>query len=97
VRTINKSDLARALRLEGYRQSQAEVAVDRVLDAITVSLACGESVSIRNFGKFEPRTRSAVTRKNPKTGKEIKVPEKTSVGFIPAPALKERLNKNNGR
>lgn len=49
-------------------------------------------MSIRNFGKFEPRLKGAVTRKNPKTGASVEVPEKFSVGFIAAPALKARLN-----
>jgi nucleoid DNA-binding protein len=71
----------------------AEPVLDRILNVIAASLVVGESVSIRNFGKFEPRTHSAVTRKNPRTGEEIHVPVKQSVAFIPAPALKDRLNR----
>jgi nucleoid DNA-binding protein len=95
VIATNRSDLVQALAMDGY--PEPEQAVNRVLDVIGASLACGESVSIRNFGKFEARKRSAVVRKNPKTGVEIKVPEKISVGFIPAPALKQRLNRNNSQ
>lgn len=69
--------------------------LDRILN-VAASVACGEPVSIRKFGKFEPRRRSEVTRRNPKTGIEIHVPSKNSVAFLPAPALKERLNQLNG-
>lgn len=68
-------------------------AVDGVFDMIGMGVACGETVSVRNHGKYEPRTRAAVVRKNPKTGEPVAVPEKHSMGFVPAPALKERLNK----
>lgn len=71
---------------------QAEKTLERVLDVIGTSLACGEPVSIRNFGKFEPRTRSAVTRRNPVSGEEMKVPSRIGVGFVPSPSLKERIN-----
>ncbi len=73
--------------------SEPEAVLNRVLNTIAASLSMGEPVSIRNFGKFEPRTRSAVTRKNPRTGIAIDVPEKLSAAFVPAPALKARLNQ----
>lgn len=88
---MNKSDVVQALALDGF--GQPEAAVNRVFDVIGAALACGEAVTIRNFGKFEPRHRSEVTRKNPKTGDPIYVPEKLSVGFVPAPALKQRINR----
>lgn len=75
--------------------------VDEVLgsffDQIAVALAAGDDVTIRRFGKFEPRKRRAVTRLNPKTKIPIDVPAKTSVGFVPSSNLKQRLNETNGR
>ena len=88
--SLNKSDIVEALAQDGHPRPGA--AVDRMLEVIAKALRLGESVSIRNFGKFEPRFRSAVIRRNPKTGIAINVPEKHSVGFVPAPALKERIN-----
>lgn len=91
----NKSDIVQALTNlagPGGTLSPRE-AVDGAFEMISMSVACGETVSVRNFGKFEPRKRSAVTRKNPKTGVPVEVPEKLSVGFVPAPALKSRLNQ----
>jgi nucleoid DNA-binding protein len=78
--------------MDGY--PEPENAVDRVLDVIGASLACGEPVSIRNFGKFEPRLRSPVIRKNPKTGIPVDVPQRVSIGFVASPALKRRVNRH---
>lgn len=93
---VNKSDVVRALVLSGHAldPAAAEATLDRVLDVISKSLACGEAVSIRNFGKFEPRLRTAVTRKHPVTRREIAVPPTVGVGFVPSAHLKERINSN---
>lgn len=63
-----------------------------LLDATATALSAGDSVNIRRFGKFEPRTRKPVTRQNPATGEDIHVPAKQTVAFIPSPVLKDRLN-----
>jgi integration host factor subunit beta len=93
---MNRSDIVDELVLLGTEPEDARLAVDRVLNAISRSLACGERVTIRNFGKFEPRQRRPVVRKNPVSGQEIPVPEKVSIGFVAAPALKERVNNGRG-
>jgi nucleoid DNA-binding protein len=94
---MNRSDIVDELVLLGSEPDDARLAVDRVLNAISRSLACGERVTIRNFGVFSPRQRKPVVRKNPVTGIEIPVPEKVSIGFVAAPALKERVNRNGSR
>lgn len=91
---MNRSDIVDELVLLGTEPEDARLAVDRVLNAISRSLACGERVTIRNFGKFEPRNRRPVIRKNPVSGEPIDVPEKVSIGFVAAPALKERVNRS---
>ena len=90
---MNKTDLVDELALMGTPRKEAATAVDRVLNAISRSLACGERVTIRDFGKFEPRTRRPVVRKNPQTGVPIHIPERVSIGFVAAPALKKRINR----
>lgn len=77
--------------MDKYPQSDA--VVTKIIEVICLALTCGESVNIRNFGKFEPRTREPVTRKNPRTGTLVDVPRRHSVGFVPAPALRDRMNK----
>lgn len=92
---MNRSDLIWAVaETQKMKQTDVERILDGLLKVIEVSLACGEPVTIARFGKFEPRTRRPVTRRNLNTGEEIKVPEKTTVLFHAAPALKERVNKS---
>jgi nucleoid DNA-binding protein len=82
-------ELAMVYKLD---HKDAKAMVDRVLNSISRSLACGEPVTLRNFGKFETRSRRAGTRRNPMTGDSVEVPEKMTVGFVAAPALKARVN-----
>lgn len=95
---MNRGDVVKAI---SDNIDQPATVVDEVLgsffDVIAHGLADGSAVTIRRFGKFEPRRRRAVTRKNPKTGIEIKVPEKVSVGFVPSGNLKDRLNTKTPR
>lgn len=93
---MNRSDLTRAIaRVDGVDQATAEQILQTLTDTIELSLACGEPVTIRNFGKFEVRTRQPVTRLNPRTGDKIEVPEKQSILFHAAPSLKKRVNKED--
>lgn len=93
---MNRSDLVRAIaKHEGIGLAKAEEILRTVTETIQVSLACGEPVTISNFGRFEVRSRQPVTRLNPKTGDKIEVPERQSVLFHAAPALKKRVNKEN--
>lgn len=63
-----------------------------VFSAIAENLADGTTVLIRGFGRFEPRQRRAVTRRNPKTGEDMKIDERFTVAFLPSTSLKGRLN-----
>lgn len=91
---MNRSDIVRALaQRRGIPHQEAEALLTDLLETVLISLACGESVTIRHFGKFEVRERKAVTRFNPRTGDEINVPAKKSVLFHAAPAMKTRVNK----
>lgn len=92
---MNRSDVTRAVaNLEGIPLATVEQVLGASLDVITLALAAGEPVNLRRFAKLEPRTRPAVTRRNPKTGEEIKVPERQTVAFLPSPSLKDRLNQS---
>jgi nucleoid DNA-binding protein len=92
-RTINKTDIIDALA-QGRPREEARAILDDVVRVITLSLACGEKVSIRNFGKFEPRKHAPVQRRNPVSGDLMDLPEKISVGFVPSRSLKDRLNQD---
>jgi nucleoid DNA-binding protein len=91
---VNRTDIVRMVsNHESLPISLCEQVVGGLFDVLTISLKAGEPVNIRGFGKFEPRTRGPVTRRNPRTGDEINVPEKLSVGFVPSPTLKDEINR----
>lgn len=91
---MNRSDLVRQVaRQTQHSQAQIETLLDLILDEIATLLNSGDgTLTIRNFGRFEIRNRRSLTRRNPKTGEEIKVPAKRAVLFQPATAFKEKIN-----
>ncbi len=75
-------------------QPQIEDLLEIFLALIQKTLASGETVVIKNFGRFEVRDRQPTVRRNPKTGEAIKVPAKRAVLFHPSPALKEGVQED---
>lgn len=94
---MNRGQLIRQVAENtGVPAAKIDLALTELLDEIAYTLRNGEEVNIRRFGKFEPRKRNAVTRRNPKTGEPIDVPAKISVGFVPSMNLKAELNRRKG-
>ena len=75
---MTKSELI--ARLAGHYPQlvakDAEVAVNAILDAMTSSLVSGQRIEIRGFGSFKINYRPPRPGRNPKSGKEVQVPEK---------------------
>ena len=87
---MNKGEVTKAVAADsGLSQSDAGKAVDAVFDAIAGAVKDRQQVAIAGFGTFSAKTRNARTGRNPATGEEIKIPEKTSAAFKPASALKD--------
>lgn len=92
---MNRSDLIRHVsRQTQHSQAQIEELLDLILDEVVTLLLSGDgTLTIRNFGRFELRCRRGLTRRNPKTGEEIKVPAKRAVIFQPAKSFKEKIQE----
>ncbi|MDB4951402.1 MAG: family DNA-binding protein, partial [Gemmatimonadetes bacterium] len=58
-----------------------EAIFDAAEGAISEAVHAAGSLSIPGFGKFTRKTRPARAGRNPRTGAEIMIPERTSVGF----------------
>lgn len=87
---MNKSELTREVADKtGMKQVEAGKAVDAVLDTIATSLKKGDSVALAGFGTFQPKHREAREGRNPKDGKPVSIPARTSAAFKPASALKD--------
>ena len=61
-------------RLAEITKVKAEVAVDAVFDAMRASMMRGERIELRGFGVFQVKPRKRGIGRNPRTGKEVKIP-----------------------
>ncbi len=90
---MNKAELVEKVRSAAeLSKSQAESAVDEVLQSVIGAVKSGERVSIFGFGTFNPTSRAARTGRNPQTGEPVKIGASKGVRFAPASAFKSALN-----
>ena len=86
---MNRAELIDAIRDRlGASKSDAEDAVDAVLDTIQRAVAAGERVAITGFGVFEKVERAARTGRNPRTGQTVKVKATAVPKFRPGTQFK---------
>jgi DNA-binding protein HU-beta len=86
---VNRAELIDAIRDRlGASKSEAETAVDAVLDTIQRAVAAGERVAITGFGVFEKVERAARTGRNPRTGATVKVKATSVPKFRPGTQFK---------
>lgn len=74
-------------------KKDAEAAVAATINAITEALKADDKVALVGFGTFEVRTRKERTGRNPRTGKEIKIPAAKTPAFKAGKALKDAVAK----
>ncbi len=91
--TITKRDLVVRISNEtGLTQQQVFDVVQKTLDAVTLELAQGNTVVMRNFGTFEVRQTKAKVGRNPKDpGKDVPIPPRAVVKFKPGKEMKEKV------
>ena len=77
-------------------QRDVERIINIVLDEITGALSRGDRVELRGFGAFAVKRRDAHSARNPRTGEEVQVDEKTVPFFKTGKELRERLNREDG-
>jgi integration host factor subunit beta len=92
---MTKSDLIRRLA-EANRHlyiRDIEKIVATVFEEISAALARGDRVELRGFGAFSVRDRDARLGRNPRTGDEVRVPDKVVPYFKTGKELRLQLNK----
>lgn len=75
-------------------QRDVETIVSTILDEITSALARGDRVELRGFGAFSVKKRDARTGRNPRTGAQVSVQQKSVPFFKTGKEMRERLNEN---
>ncbi len=89
---MNKTELVAAIAKSAeITKADASRALQALLDAITTSLADGESIALTGFGTFSVTKRAARTGRNPRTGAELKIAAKTVAKFKPGKGLSEAV------
>ena len=66
---------------------KAEVAVDAVFDAMRLSMQRGDRIEFRGFGVFQVKPRKRGIGRNPRTGKEVRIPPGRTIRFKPGKDL----------
>ena len=75
------------------RQADVELLVTTIFGLITDTLARGQRVELRGFGAFTVTRRKPRIGRNPRTGEEVPVAEKTVPFFRASSMLLGRLNR----
>lgn len=89
---MTKKDIVMKVSNEtNLTQIDVKKIVQRTLDVIVESLERGETVELRNFGVFKVKNRRGRVGRNPRTGQEVSVPEKSVVVFKPGLILKGKV------
>ncbi len=90
---MNKAQLVEVIAKNAdISKVKAGITVDSFISAVTGALKGGDSVTLIGFGSFSTAKRAARVGRNPKTGKEIKIPATTTPKFKAGKALKEAVS-----
>lgn len=90
---MNKSELiATMAESADISKVAAGQALDGMLEAVSGTLARGESVTLMGFGTFSVSKRAARTGRNPQTGKTLKIAAKNVAKFKAGSKLADGVN-----
>ena len=73
-------------------KKDVELAVKSLLEQMSWSLATGQRIEIRGFGRFSLHYRPPRIGRNPKTGESVALAAKHVPHFKPGKELRERVN-----
>ena len=66
---------------------KAAQAVDTIIDAMKSALCEGKRIELRGFGVFQVKPRKRGIGRNPRTGKEVRIPPGRTIRFKPGKDL----------
>ena len=94
---MTKKEIVKTISDEtGLNQQQIKQVVQLTFDSIIATLIEEGRIELRNFGVFQVRPRAARKARNPRTGRQVEVPEKFVVSFKPGKIMEERVNSIEG-
>lgn len=94
---MTKKEIVKTISDEtGLNQQVIKKIVQKTFDSIIDTLVEDGRIELRNFGVFQVRPRAARKARNPRTGRQVEVPEKFVVSFKPGKIMEERVNSIDG-
>lgn len=89
---MNKAELVAKMADDaGISKTQANAALDSMIETVQKTLKGGGKVTLVGFGTFSVSKRQARTGRNPKTGETIKIKAKKVAKFKAGKELAEKL------
>ncbi len=89
---MNKAELVNVIAQKaGMTKVDAKKALEAFMEASAEALSNGERISLVGFGTFSANKYPARKGRNPQTGQEIMIPEKTVVKFKAGAELVKNL------
>ena len=83
VDLINKvSDEAQVTKVKAVE------AVEAIFETMKVAMARGERIELRGFGVFQVKPRKKGIGRNPRTGREVRIPPGKTIRFKPGKNLR---------
>ena len=79
----------------GMTQHEVASVIQTMFDTVTETLVEGNRLEIRNFGVFEVKQRDARIGRNPRTGVEVPIPQKSVAFFKPGKVLKQMVQNES--
>lgn len=92
---MTKKDLIVALANEtGLQRSTCLEAVEGLMTVMSDAFASGDRIYLRGLGTFRVRRSNKKLARDMKTGRQIILPPRLNLKFIPGNDLKKRLHAN---
>lgn len=92
---MNKQELIDAVAKKVEKAGVSKAAVREIIDGtfeeIAKAIKKEKRFQMPGFGTFTVKTRKARTGRNPKTGETMKIKASKTIGFKPAPTVKDSL------
>lgn len=90
---MTKADLVEiTFEKVGYSKKDVSEVIDEIFEIVKGSLEKGDKVKISGFGNFTIRHKNARRGRNPQTGTEITIDERTVMTFKASQILKDIVN-----
>ncbi|HBF34633.1 TPA: integration host factor subunit alpha [Candidatus Sumerlaeota bacterium] len=94
---MTKAEVAAKLANKiGLSSKQSVEAVEIFLECVKAALKQGDRVSLVGFGTFFVKEKDARSGRNPRTGKNIDIPDKRVAVFKPGRELRELVKNLTG-